>query len=312
MDRIVIAADAEHHAHDVLEDVHRTAPQAVIEVVPFDGFVDVVAAALEDPEGRLVILEERTASEVDLAALVPALLGELWYSDAALASSAPESSGEVYALALTKGAALRLCRVEDVPATGEEVLPFWGAAASRCGLHVTHIEAGRRVLPAQDPDAAAARHLVVQELVFFSEKAGSLAWRVESHVLPTGVAPDAHVREVLGWGSDSVDGAALHSTSWRYVAGPEPALVLTWAVLPDPDPSRARVLPRDAKIARGGDAAHPVPKSLEQINVVRHAARHLAFLVGRDSTFVAALQGRDSLRQAFVSLEPDLAGNPGA
>jgi hypothetical protein len=151
----------------------------------------------------------------------------------------------------------------------------------------------------------------MQELVFFSERNGSLAWRVETHTLPTGVAPDVHVRELLGWGTADVDGAALHSTSWRYAEGPESALVLTWAVLPDPEPARAQVLPRDAKIARGGDAAHPVPKSLEQINVIRHAARHLAFLVGRDSTFVTALRGRDSLRQAFMALEPDLAGNPG-
>jgi len=311
MDRIIVAADAVQHTHEVLGDVYRTAPQAVIEVVSFDGFAEVVAAALEDPDGRLVILDERAATEVDIASLVPALFGELWYVDAALARIGSIDSGEVCALALTVGAARRLREVVDTPLDGEDVLPFWSAATSRVGLHTTRVEARRTGSQVTGPVSVDARHRVVQELVFFSERAGSLAWRVETHVLPDAVAPDVHAREVLGWNTAGVEGSALHSTSWRYLTGPEPALVLTWAVLPDPDPSRARVLPHDAVIARGGDAAHPVPKALEQINVVRHAARHLAFLVGRDSTFVATLTGRDALRQAFVALEPDLAGNPG-
>ena len=59
-------------------------------------------------------------------------------------------------------------------------------------------------------------------------------------------------------------GGSLHSTSWRFAAG---QIVLTYAALPDPDPSTAAVLHPPHEPARGADPLTPSPPQVDQADV---------------------------------------------
>lgn len=100
-----------------------------------------------------------------------------------------------------------------------------------------------------------------------------------------GAAPDRAALELAGPAR-----TVCHSTSWRHVA---PAtLVLTYAVLPDPDPACAAVPLLAPAVLSSGDAVRPGPADLDGHHVAAHAVRHLALLSHQDPT-IAATVARD-------------------
>lgn len=149
-------------------------------------------------------------------------------------------------------------------------------------------------------------HSIRQELYFFSCKQGNLMWRVEEYTLPQGIAPDKYIRDLLGW-TDTA-GGLLHSTSWRYDFNFDPHLVLCWAVIPSVRESDWVVLEPNKKIKTGADSAHPVPDELERVDVARHAARHIAFLLHNDASVYNSSALTAELKNAFAKFEYELAG----
>ena len=98
----------------------------------------------------------------------------------------------------------------------------------------------------------------------------------------------------------------LHSTSWRYDQSGH--VILTYAVLPDPDPT-APVKPLPSLgLARGHHHAYPTPATIGPDHVAAHAIRHLAWLAGTDPIVAAALGGDENLCTALANVRPDPAG----
>ncbi len=112
------------------------------------------------------------------------------------------------------------------------------------------------------------------EAVLLGTRGGRLTYRVMQRPLRTGQHPDAVARSLTLADGTTDGGALLHSTSWRYEPG---AVVLTYAALPDPDPTDATVLPGPVP----GPDADPLAPCRPQVrldHVVSHACRHLAWL----------------------------------
>jgi len=148
-------------------------------------------------------------------------------------------------------------------------------------------------------------HDVQIEVVLLSVSRGRLAWRVVRGDLPGGVGPDVRARELAGLGAGGTVDVVVHSTSWRPASG---RLVLTYAVLPDPDPSAARPVPAGVRIVCSGDVAAPTPPAVDVEHVLAHALRHLS-LVGRTSPdVVAATAAHPLLWDAVLAHAPDVAG----
>jgi hypothetical protein len=123
------------------------------------------------------------------------------------------------------------------------------------------------------------------------ERAGRLAYRIRAAVLPHGLAPDALARR-LSWG-EAVDGPRapgpgdlVHSTSWRFAPGT--GIVLTYVVLPDPEPGAPARPLREPAVVCSGDPHRPAPPVLHEHHVVAHAVHHLAELAVRDPAIRAA------------------------
>lgn len=148
-------------------------------------------------------------------------------------------------------------------------------------------------------------HDVQIEVVLLSVSHGRLAWRVVRGDLPGGVRPDARARQLAGLEAGGAVDVVVHSTSWRPTSG---RLVLTYAVLPDPDPTAARPVPAGMRIVCSGDVSAPTPPVLEVEHVLAHALRHLS-LVGRTSPdVVAATAAHPLLWDAVLAHAPDVAG----
>jgi len=129
------------------------------------------------------------------------------------------------------------------------------------------------------------------------QRKGRLAYRTRTAVLPHGLTPDELARR-LTWGVHLDQarapgvGEVVHSTSWRF--NPGAGVVLTYVVLPDPDPvAPARTLWEPAVVC-SGDARRPAPPVLHEHHVVAHAVRHLADLAGRDPAIIAAAAELDT------------------
>ncbi|MDQ4092640.1 MAG: hypothetical protein M3143_04285 [Actinomycetota bacterium] len=134
-----------------------------------------------------------------------------------------------------------------------------------------------------------------------------LRWRIARGELPAGCRPDTRARELAGLDTNVPTATVVHSTSWRH--GPA-GLVLTYAVLPDPDPAEDTVhaVPADAHIICSADAAAPTPPAVAVEHVVAHALRHLS-LVGRTCPTVAiAVDVHSQLWHAVNAHAPDVAG----
>ncbi|WP_380165038.1 hypothetical protein [Jannaschia sp. R86511] len=109
-------------------------------------------------------------------------------------------------------------------------------------------------------------------------------------------------------GADGADGAdvqVLHSTSWRYEPGR--GVVLTYAALPDPDPTAPGTTLVDPAVVSSGDPLRPAPDLLHGHHVVAHAVRHLAELARRDPAVRAAAGTADEAGRELWRRLTDLA-----
>lgn len=147
-------------------------------------------------------------------------------------------------------------------------------------------------------------HDVQIEVVLLSVPRGRLAWRVERGDLPNGVRPDARARELAGVRAGHAD-VVVHSTSWRPVPG---RLVLTYAVLPDPDPTAARPVPAGLRILCSGDVSAPTPPAVDVEHVLAHALRHLSLVARTSPDVVAATAVHPLLWDAVLAHAPGVAG----
>ena len=147
-------------------------------------------------------------------------------------------------------------------------------------------------------------HDVQIEVVLLSVPRGRLAWRVERGDLPDGVRPDARARELAGLGAARAE-VVVHSTSWRPASG---RLVLTYAVLPDPDPTPARPVPVGMRILCSGDVSAPTPPAVEVEHVLAHALRHLSLVARTSPDVVAATAAHPLLWDAVLAHAPGVAG----
>jgi hypothetical protein len=100
----------------------------------------------------------------------------------------------------------------------------------------------------------------------------------------------------------------LHSTSWRHAGG---EVVLTYLAVVESSVNLPESWLREpvarAELARG-DATAP-PSAIGVAQVLEHALRHLAWLVGEDEVIAKALPGWKTLLESYVP-EPFRAFGP--
>lgn len=156
--------------------------------------------------------------------------------------------------------------------------------------------------------AAHTRAGVVIEVVYLrADMDGRWHYRRGAQDLPARTEPDRAARSLAGLDDTAAaPTSVLHSTSWRY--DPAGHVILTYAVLPDPDPSAAANPLPSMEIARGEHHAHPTPAALGPDHVAAHAIRHLAWLSSTDPVVAAALGEDGGLRDALAAARPDPAG----
>ncbi|MGH4008906.1 MAG: hypothetical protein ACRDTH_12250 [Pseudonocardiaceae bacterium] len=151
-------------------------------------------------------------------------------------------------------------------------------------------------------------HDVQIEVVLLSVSGDDqLRWRVVRGDLPTGCRPDARARELAGLGAEVPTATVVHSTSWR----PTPeGLILTYAILPDPDTDggTVRAVPTDVRIVSSADAAAPSPPVVAVEHVLAHALRHLSLVARNSPAVVGAVASHPRLWHAVVTHTPDVAG----
>ncbi len=151
-------------------------------------------------------------------------------------------------------------------------------------------------------------HEVQIEVILLSVWDGTqLRWRVACGDLPADCRPDARARELAGLGTDVPTATVVHSTSWRH--GPN-GLILTYAVLPDPNPAEGTVhaVPSDARIVCSADAAAPAPAVVTIEHVLAHALRHLSLVARTCPAVAVAVDMQPQLWHAVVAHTPDVAG----
>ncbi len=112
------------------------------------------------------------------------------------------------------------------------------------------------------------------EVVLIRLQAGVLHHRFTRRALTAGERPDDAALDLARAG----DGVC-HSTSWRYQDG---RVVLTYAVVPDPQPSRPAVALTAPSVMCSGDPLRPTPADVHDHHVAAHAVRHLAYLADTD------------------------------
>lgn len=125
--------------------------------------------------------------------------------------------------------------------------------------------------------------------------------------LPAHTHPDATARALAGPGPAARPGVVLHSTSWRHDAE---GLVLTYILLPDPEPHQPAKRLTTMKTARGTHPTAPAPAEMTLENVAAHALRHIALLLRTDPVVREALTSSASaaLVSALTTLDPLPAG----
>ena len=84
--------------------------------------------------------------------------------------------------------------------------------------------------------------------------------------------------------------------------------MLTFAVLPDPDPAAPAAPLRIGEIARGNHAARPAPPIIATENVAAHAVRHLALIAQTDPVVAKALESHPCLQTRLGRCAPVPAG----
>ncbi|MGH3821757.1 MAG: hypothetical protein ACRDRA_02765 [Pseudonocardiaceae bacterium] len=154
-------------------------------------------------------------------------------------------------------------------------------------------------------------HKVQIEVILLSiSHDAALRWRVTRGDLPSGDRPDARARELAGLAASvptAPTATVVHSTSWRPTPG---GLILTYAVLPDPNPaeSSVRAVPADAPIVSSPNAAAPTPPAVTIEHVLAHALRHLSMVARTSPPVTAAVDAHPRLWHAVVAHTPDVAG----
>lgn len=151
-------------------------------------------------------------------------------------------------------------------------------------------------------------HQVQIEVILLSiSDDAALRWRVTRGDLPSGCRPDARARELAGLAASVPTATVVHSTSWRPTTD---GLTLTYAVLPDPNPtdSTVRAVPADATIACSENAAAPTPPAVAVEHVLAHALRHLSMVARTSPPVAAAVDVYPRLWHAVVTHAPDVAG----
>lgn len=118
---------------------------------------------------------------------------------------------------------------------------------------------------------------VVVEVVLIRLQSGVLHHRFARRTLTGDERPDNAALDL----ARAEDGAVCHSTSWRYQDGD---VVLTYAVVPDPQPSRPAVALTAPSVLSSSDPLRPTPADIHEHHVVAHAVRHLAYLANTDPT----------------------------
>jgi hypothetical protein len=134
-----------------------------------------------------------------------------------------------------------------------------------------------------------------------------LSWRVTRGDLPSGCRPDGRARELAGLATSVPIETVVHSTSWRPSPG---GLILTYAVLPDPNPAQGtvRAVPADAAIVCSADTAAPTPPVVAVEHVLTHALRHLSMVARTSPAVGKAVEAYPRLWDAVVAYTPDVAG----
>ena len=134
-------------------------------------------------------------------------------------------------------------------------------------------------------------HVEIEVVLLSIDVQRRLSYRTRTQPLTAGTAPDEAALELAGPAGREA-GAVSHSTSWRC---PDPGrLVLTYAVLPDPEPAGAAALVAPS-IVCSGDPLRPTPPDLHGHHVAAHAVRHLAYLAGTDPAVTAATREHPEL-----------------
>ncbi len=109
----------------------------------------------------------------------------------------------------------------------------------------------------------------------------------------TGGSPDTAALALVGLTSGTAPpGTVSHSTSWR-AHGEQ--VVLTYAVLPDPQPDLPCDVLAPVGVVCSSDPLLPAPERLHEHHVVAHAVRHLAALAATDPTVAAAARRHPGL-----------------
>jgi hypothetical protein len=151
-------------------------------------------------------------------------------------------------------------------------------------------------------------HKVQIEVILLSVSDDTqLTWRTAYGDLPAGCRPDARARELAGLGAHMPIATVVHSTSWRPTPG---GLILTYAVAPDPDPTKGTVsaVPAHAHILCATEAAAPTPAAVSVEHVLAHALRHLSLVARTTPAVMAAADAYPQLWHAVVAHTPDVAG----
>lgn len=140
----------------------------------------------------------------------------------------------------------------------------------------------------------------VVETVLLSAPDGRLRFRTRRADLPHGAHPDALARALTGL----ADGL-LHSTSWRFDGG---RVILTYAALPDPDPSGALPLDPSRPLPYAADPLAPASTDVDVADVAAHACRHLAYLRRTDPLVALVALGDPLLWDLVTDSAPAMGG----
>jgi len=148
---------------------------------------------------------------------------------------------------------------------------------------------------------------MVEVYLFRGLPDGRLAYRCAAGQLREAESPDQAALRIGGRAAGEGDlSLAVHSTSWRH--RPDGAIILAYAVLPDPCPHLPAAPLADTEIARGPRADRPSPDHVRRDQVAAHAARHMALITRTDTAVRLVLSAHPELGRALAELAPALAG----
>lgn len=154
------------------------------------------------------------------------------------------------------------------------------------------------------------RPVVVEVYLLRCAPDGSLAYRCRTGRLRPAEGPDAAAVRIAAVAPEGAEPLrAVHSTSWRHLRGG--TIVLTYVVVPDPQPSLPAVPIRSLEIAHGARATRPTPARVHRRQVAAHAARHLALVAETDPQVRRVLADHPTLSRALAALPLAGAGRFG-